>query len=87
MTSCILNGAVGGTRIDEQMPEHAEHGGQAKRDHAIYSEIKKRVIIRSGCNCHFKTGALREERPRRADVLRGAAGAPRTESVMGETEL
>jgi len=41
---CILNGAVGGTRIDEHMPDHAKHGGKPNRERAIYSNLKQRVI-------------------------------------------
>ncbi|MEI6603967.1 MAG: DUF2341 domain-containing protein [Verrucomicrobiota bacterium] len=35
---CILNGAVGGTRIDEHMPDHLG------KKRPIYSNLKKRVI-------------------------------------------
>ena len=37
---CILNGAVGGTRIDEHMPEHVK---TANKERAIYSNLKLRV--------------------------------------------
>ncbi len=38
---CILNGAVGGTRIDEHMPDHTR---TANKERPIYSNLKKRVI-------------------------------------------
>jgi hypothetical protein len=38
---CILNGAVGGTRIDEHMPEQAL---PANKQRPIYSNLKQRVI-------------------------------------------
>jgi hypothetical protein len=38
---CILNGAVGGTRIDEHMPEHVK---TANKERPIYSNLKQRVI-------------------------------------------
>jgi hypothetical protein len=38
---CILNGAVGGTRIDEHMPDHVR---TANRERPIYSNLKQRVI-------------------------------------------
>jgi hypothetical protein len=41
---CILNGAVGGTRIDEHMPEHATPAGRHNRERPIYSNLKKRVV-------------------------------------------
>ena len=41
---CILNGAVGGTRIDEHMPDHVKNAGQPKRERPIYANLKQRVI-------------------------------------------
>jgi len=41
---CILNGAVGGTRIDEHMPDPPNGVGKSKRERAIYSNLKQRVI-------------------------------------------
>ena len=41
---CILNGAVGGTRIDEHMPEQARLAGQPNRERPIYHNLKQRVI-------------------------------------------
>jgi hypothetical protein len=38
---CILNGAVGGTRIDEHMPDHVRSGN---KERPIYSNLKRRVI-------------------------------------------
>ena len=38
---CILNGAVGGTRIDEHMPDHLR---TANKERPIYSNLKQRVI-------------------------------------------
>jgi len=40
---CILNGAVGGTRIDEHMPDHVKNAGQPKRERPIYDNLKQRV--------------------------------------------
>ena len=40
---CILNGAVGGTRIDEHMPEHVRNAGQPSKERPIYDNLKKRV--------------------------------------------
>ena len=41
---CILNGAVGGTRIDEHLPDRVKNPGQPNRERAIYSNLKKRVV-------------------------------------------
>jgi hypothetical protein len=41
---CILNGAVGGTRIDEHMPDHVRNAGQPNKERPIYSNLKQRVI-------------------------------------------
>jgi hypothetical protein len=41
---CILNGAVGGTRIDEHMSDRAKNAGQPNRERSIYNNLKKRVI-------------------------------------------
>jgi hypothetical protein len=41
---CILNGAVGGTRIDEHMPDHVRNAGQPNRERSIYGNLKQRVI-------------------------------------------
>ncbi len=38
---CILNGAVGGTRIDEHMPDHIK---TANRERPIYANLKLRVV-------------------------------------------
>jgi len=38
---CILNGAVGGTRIDEHMPDHVK---TANKERPIYSNLRKRVV-------------------------------------------
>ena len=38
---CILNGAVGGTRIDEHMPDHVK---TANKERPIYNNLKQRVI-------------------------------------------
>ncbi|MEI7899748.1 MAG: DUF2341 domain-containing protein [bacterium] len=40
---CILNGAVGGTRIDEHMPDHVKVAGKSSRARPIYSNLKQRV--------------------------------------------
>ncbi|MFM8577618.1 MAG: sialate O-acetylesterase, partial [Planctomycetaceae bacterium] len=44
MPICIINGAVGGTRIDQHRPNPAEHGlpGEANV-HAIYANLSNRV--------------------------------------------
>ena len=38
---CILNGAVGGTRIDQHMPDHVK---TANKERLIYGNLKQRVI-------------------------------------------
>jgi len=38
---CILNGAVGGTRIDEHMPDHVK---TTNRERPIYNNLRKRVV-------------------------------------------
>jgi len=38
---CILNGAVGGTRIDEHMPDHVR---PANKERPIYANLKQRVV-------------------------------------------
>ncbi len=41
MPVCILNGAVGGTRIDEHMPQHFR---KSNKERAIYENLKKRIV-------------------------------------------
>ncbi len=41
---CILNGAVGGTRIDEHMPDHVRNAGQPNKERPIYGNLRQRVI-------------------------------------------
>ena len=38
---CILNGAVGGTRIDQHMPDHIK---TANKERPIYNNLKQRII-------------------------------------------
>ena len=38
---CILNGAVGGTRIDQHMPDHVK---TANKERLIYNNLKQRII-------------------------------------------
>jgi len=38
---CILNGAVGGTRIDQHMPDHVK---TANKERPIYTNLKQRII-------------------------------------------
>ena len=38
---CILNGAVGGTRIDQHMPDHVK---TANKERPIYNNLKQRVV-------------------------------------------
>ncbi|MEI8374257.1 MAG: DUF2341 domain-containing protein [Planctomycetota bacterium] len=40
---CILNGAVGGTRIDQHMPDPADHYGTTNDAHRIYRNLLRRV--------------------------------------------
>ncbi|MEI6236286.1 MAG: DUF2341 domain-containing protein [Planctomycetota bacterium] len=41
---CILNGAVGGTRIDEHMPNHIRNAANPHRVRSIYARLKQRVV-------------------------------------------
>ncbi len=41
---CILNGAVGGTRIDQHLPDPADRYGTANSAHFIYRNLLKRVV-------------------------------------------
>lgn len=41
---CILNGAVGGTRIDQHMPDPADHYGTTNDAHRIYRNLLRRVV-------------------------------------------
>jgi len=41
---CILNGAVGGTRIDQHMPDPADHYGTANDAYRIYRNLLRRVV-------------------------------------------
>jgi hypothetical protein len=41
---CILNGAVGGTRIDEHMPDHVRNAGHPNKERPIYGNLKQRVV-------------------------------------------
>jgi hypothetical protein len=38
---CIINGAVGGTRIDQHMPDHVK---AANKERPIYGNLKQRVV-------------------------------------------
>jgi len=41
---CILNGAVGGTRIDQHLPDPAHHYDTTDSAHSIYRNLLRRVV-------------------------------------------
>jgi hypothetical protein len=41
---CILNGSVGGTRIDQHMPDPNDHYGTTDNAYSIYRNLMKRVV-------------------------------------------
>ena len=41
---CILNGAVGGTRIDQHMPDPVDRLNSTGKEHSIYRNLLKRVV-------------------------------------------
>jgi len=41
---CIFNGAVGGTRIDQHLPDPADHYNTTNSAHFIYRNLMKRVV-------------------------------------------
>ncbi|MCX5653119.1 MAG: DUF2341 domain-containing protein [Planctomycetota bacterium] len=41
---CILNGAVGGTRIDQHMPDPNDHYGTTNDAHSIYRNLMRRIV-------------------------------------------
>jgi hypothetical protein len=41
---CILNGAVGGTRIDQHLPDPADHLNTTNSAHFIYRNLMKRIV-------------------------------------------
>ncbi|MCE9612578.1 MAG: hypothetical protein K8R23_20445 [Chthoniobacter sp.] len=44
MPICIFNGAVGGTRIDQHMPDPADRSNTADKAHSIYRNLLQRVV-------------------------------------------
>jgi hypothetical protein len=44
MPICILNGAVGGTRIDQHVPDPANHYHNTTDDYSIYGNLLRRVV-------------------------------------------
>jgi len=41
---CIFNGAVGGTRIDQHLPDPADHLNTSNEEHSIYRNLLKRIV-------------------------------------------
>ena len=42
MPICVINGAVGGTRLDEHLPQRIK---KSPKERAIYENLKKRIIV------------------------------------------